>query len=219
MKNKKNVIMRKDIYRSDMDIILLPRDIFEIKGYSAANIDDTSLIDDYIERSMTGLAEGDSIELYINYGFTRALVSTLNIIFRKKLECNINIFDNEAEDYVSFGKMKPQAGSHVEKTGTPAEFQLINRACKKTLPESIQHVFAESEIGRDQLFDADYFNKTAYNSLKNYAGGHVYLYITGLKQALIACVNASRQLNIRLTMKHYNPDDESYEHEQELYIA
>lgn len=218
MNSRKSVIMREDIYR-DMDIILLPDDIFEIEGYSAANIDDTGRIDDYIRHSISGIADGGSIDLYINYGFTRALVSALNIIFQKNLECSIYIYDNAAHDYVNFGKLEAQAGRHLKENSNSAKFQLINRSYKKALPESIQHVFEESEIRSEHLFDADYFNRTAYDSLKDYAGGHIYLYITGLKQALIACVNASRRLNIRMTLKHYNPDDESYEHEQELYIA
>ncbi len=216
---RKKVLMREDPYQ-DSDLVLLPDDIFEIAGYSAANIDHTELIDDHIMQSLSMVTNGGSIDLYINYGFTRALVSTLNIIFQKNLECGIYIYNNESRNYVYFGNLSQQSYRHIETPGLPtAEFQLINRANKKALPKSVQHVFSEKEIEKERLFDAGYFNKIAYKSLKDFAGGHVFLYITGLKQALIACVNASRKLGIRLTMKHYNPDDESYEHEQELYIA
>lgn len=79
-----NVIMRKDIYYDNMDIVLLPDDIFSIEGYSSENIDNTSLIDGYIRRQvMSNIPNDTAIELFINYGFTRALVSTLNIIFEK----------------------------------------------------------------------------------------------------------------------------------------
>lgn len=105
-----------------------------------------------------------------------------------------------------------------EEQDKAVEFQLINREFKQSLPDSVHHIFEETAIDTDHLFDADYFNRIAYDSLKSYAGGHVFIYITGLKQALIACVNASRKLNIRLTLKHYNPNDESYDHEQELYL-
>lgn len=83
MNQKKNIYMRNDIYRNNVDVILLPRDVFEIEGYSPDNIDDTVRIDNYVKNSMSELKEGESVELYINYGYTMALVSTLNVITQK----------------------------------------------------------------------------------------------------------------------------------------
>ena len=219
MQRTKNVIMRKDIYLDNMDIVLLPDDIFTIEGYLPVNIDDTNLIDEYIQNSMSELDEGDSINLYINYGFTRALVSTLNLIFQKKLDCTIQIYNEKIYEYVNFGKLQPRSRAHtLDTSAEPVSFQLINRPFKKQLEETIHPVFSGEKIDEACLFDSEYFTKTAYDSMKPYAGRKVYIYVTGLKQALIACVNASRELDIQIVFKHYNPDDESYEHEQKLYF-
>lgn len=218
-----NVIMRKDIYYDNMDIVLLPDDIFSIEGYSLENIDNTSLIDGYIRRQvMSNIPNDTAIELFINYGFTRALVSTLNIIFEKNLDCGIHIYNNDIHDYMEFGRLKKHkkvnCSTNTDNTFA-ASFQLINRKGKKALDASVKPIFSDSQINVSHMFDADYMNQTAYNVLKAYAGKKVYLYITGLKQALIACVNAARELDIHMTLKHYNPDDESYEHIQNLYIG
>ncbi len=218
--NKINVIMRADPYYDDIDITLLPKNIFEIEGYDSENIDDTHLIDAYIRQRMSGIKDGSMIELFINYGFTRALVSALNIIFEKKLDCGIQIYNDDIHDYVSFGRLSKhkKMKSETDATGS-ASFQLINRNGKKTLDASILPVFSGGQIDAEHMFDSDYMNRIAYDVLKNYAGQTVYLYITGLKQALIACVNASLELDIQLMLKHYNPDDESYEHIQALNIG
>lgn len=219
-KDKINVIMREDNYYDNMNIILLPKNIFDIEGYSSRNIDNTSLIDEYIRQSMSGVQNGTAIELFINYGFTRALVSTLNVIFEKKLDCGIHIYNDDIHDYMEFGRLKKYNKINKATDNTfAASFQLINRKWKKTLEASVQPVFSGGQIDVSHMFDADYMNQIAYDVLKDYAGKKVYLYITGLKQALIACVNAARELDIQMTLKHYNPDDESYEHIQNLYIG
>lgn len=220
MCRRKNVIIKEDIYRENMDIVLLPDNIFDIEGYSAANIDDTYLIDRYIAKSMSVLLQGESIALYINYGFTRAVVSALNVIFQKNLECNIHIYNDAIKDYVNFGSLKKQKCVHnKDKTEIAASFQLINRPLKAALPKDVKQVFEEGQICAEHLFDASYYEQIAYDKLKKYEGRRVCIYITGLKQALIACINASRELDIELLLKHYNPDDESYEHEQAVYVA
>lgn len=217
---KINVIMREDNYYDNMDVILLPKNIFDIEGYSPENIDDTRLIDEYIRQSMSDIQNNTAIELFINYGFTRALVSTLNVIFEKNLDCGIHIYNDDIHDYMEFGRLKKHKAINKEADNTfAASFQLINRSWKKAIEASVQPVFTGGQVDVSHMFDADYMNQTAYNVLKDYAGKKVYLYITGLKQALIACVNAARELDIQMTLKHYNPDDESYEHMQNLYIG
>lgn len=217
---KINVIMKKDYYCDGMDIILLPRDIFDIEGYSSENIDDTGLIDEYIRQSLSDIQNGQAIELFINYGFTRALVSTLNIVFEKNLDCGIHIYNNDIKDYMEFGRLKKHNKIKKDVDNTfAASFQLIDRRWKKVLEKSVKPVFTGGQIDVLHMFDADYMNQVAYDVLKDYSGKKIYLYITGLKQALIACVNAARKLDIHMTLKHYNPDDESYEHIQDLYIG
>lgn len=217
---KTNIIMREDHYYNNMDIILLPKNIFDIEGYSPENIDNTSLIDEYIRQAMSDVPNGTAIELFINYGFTRALVSTLNVVFEKNLDCGIHIYNDNLYGYMEFGKLKKhnKINKHTDNTFA-ASFQLVNRKWKKALEASVQPVFTDSQVDVSHMFDADYMNQTAYNVLKDYAGKKIYLYITGLKQALIACVNAARQLDIQMTLKHYNPDDESYGHTQNLYLG
>ena len=60
------------------------------------------------------------------------------------------------------------------------------------------------------VFDLEGLEIEAFEVLKKYEDKVVHLYVTGLTQALIAVLNVSRLLNIKLTLYHYDKVTSKY---------
>lgn len=70
--------------------------------------------------------------------------------------------------------------------------------------------FIFKEIPADRVTDPEWLEETASGYLSRLGVQEVEVYVTGLTVALIAALNAARELGIKVTLYHFDRDTGKY---------
>lgn len=70
--------------------------------------------------------------------------------------------------------------------------------------------FVFDEIPADRVTDPEWLEETAAGYLRRLGAQEIELYVTGLTVALIAVLNAARELGVRVSLYHFDRDTGKY---------
>lgn len=187
---------------------IFPSDVFMIGGMKT--FDDFDAIYHYALKRMEAY-QGTEMNLYVSGGLSSELLEVLRAAASLDIACNLYYFNKETYQYLKQPQTviwKPQ-----EKTANMDNMECVSFwSVKRTYDnifKDIPSIF-ENEIPLDKLFDFRWMEDTAYQILSPYKGMQLKIYLHGLTQAYVSILNAATRLNMAVTMKIYDFNQDDY---------
>lgn len=189
--------------RMDCDEAIFPAEYYDIPGLT--DFQDLRAVRDRAFEKLKKY-EGESVDVYLNGGMSIEVLAVIQAAARLDICVTLWEYDRQKKTYVR-QEVRWKPASHRERVGTGENEAVFLCQGRHWSPK---HKSVFGEIPEEKVFDFRWQEQRAGEFIKEYRGGVIKIYLSGLTAAFISVLNAAQREDVSVIWLHYNYDTEEY---------